>query len=83
MDLLYNIFTCTDRTLRDSEFDNLLCMYYDQLTSNIRKMGSDADELYSYDDFMDGLRICGNFALLTAPMLLLLSNSVRKMIRLW
>lgn len=71
LDILFYISISTDREERETEYGDLLRTYYEQLSSNIRKMGSDPDALYSYDDFMDGFRLCGNFGLLVAPVCLL------------
>lgn len=73
LDLHYNIFLSTDKQLRDAHYDDLLRLYYDQLSTNIRRMGSDPDALYSYDNFLEGLKACGNFAYLPIPNMLLLS----------
>lgn len=73
LDLLYHIFTSTDKQLRDAHYDDLLRLYYDQLATNIRKMGSDPNTLYTFDNLLEGFKQCGNFTPLTAPIVLLFS----------
>lgn len=36
-------------------------------------MGSDPEKLYSFDDFLDGMKSCGIFAYLPTPNILLIS----------
>lgn len=70
IDLLYNIFTSTDKALRDTDYDNLLKLYHDSLSKTVRLLGSNPDELFTLDDLKDEMKRCGNFALLLAPMLI-------------
>lgn len=70
MDLLYNLFTTTDKALRDFEYDNLLKGYYESLSKTVRLLGSNPDELFTFENLHDELKICGNYALILAPMLL-------------
>lgn len=73
IDLLYNIFTSTDKELREREYDNLLKIYHDSLSTTVKLLGSNSDELFTLNDLKDELRICGNYAFLLVPMLLSVS----------
>lgn len=73
IDLTYNLFTSTDKALRDKEYDNLLKVYYESLSETVRLLGSNPDELFTFDNLKEELKICGNYALITAPMLLQVS----------
>lgn len=68
-ELLYCIFTSTDKSTRDKHFESLLRIYYDRLATNIRKLGSDPTVLYPYEQLKRELPMCGDFLLLTLPML--------------
>lgn len=70
LDLLYNIFTATDKPFRDQHYEKLLKTYYSSLSDSIRKLGSDPDKLYTYENLKDQLRKFGKFALLCAPMII-------------
>lgn len=70
LDLLYNIFSGTDKKLREDHFETLLQTYYSSLSTNIRKLGSDPDKLYSYENFEMEMKKFGEFALLTGPMII-------------
>lgn len=72
-DLMYCIFTSTDKATRDKEFDYLLRIYYDRLSKNIQKLGSDPNVLYSYEQLKRELPLCGDFLLVLLPMLTQLS----------
>lgn len=73
VDLVYNLFTSTDSTLRDLEFDNLLNIYYESLSNMVRLLGSDPDELFTFKNLQDELKTCGIYALITGPMVIQIS----------
>lgn len=72
-DLLNNLISSTDKKTRDEEIGNLFRDYYEQLSSNIGKMGSDPMKLFPYDAFERELKLCGNIAFLMAPMIIEIS----------
>lgn len=69
LDLLYNIFSSTDKAFRDQHYSELLETYHTSLSATIRKLGSDP-ELYSYENFQHQLRRFGDFTLLCAPLII-------------
>lgn len=70
LDLLYNIFSSTDTSFRDQHYEKLLQTYYSSLSDTIRKLGSDPDKLYTYENFENQLRKFGRYALLCAPLII-------------
>lgn len=70
VDLIYHIFTSTDKTLRDAEYMNLLRHYHNSLSQTIRKLGSDSDKLFTFDNLLSEMKKAGNIAFLLAPMIL-------------
>lgn len=70
VDVLYNIFTSTDKEFRDQHYDTLLKTYYTSLSEMIRKLGSDPRKLYTYENLQSQLRKFGEYALLMAPMII-------------
>ncbi|XP_055321909.1 uncharacterized protein LOC129577979 [Sitodiplosis mosellana] len=75
IDLLYNLFTSTDKALRDKEYDNLLQFYHKSLSRTVQLLGSNPDELFTFDDLQSELKRCGNYALMLAPMLIQISQA--------
>lgn len=69
VDVLYNIFTSTDKQFRDQHYTTLLDTYYASLCDMIRKLGSDPQELYTFHDFQQQLAKFSEFALLYAPII--------------
>lgn len=69
VDILYNIFTSTDKKFRDQHYTTLLDTYYASLCEMIRKLGSDPNELYTFDTFQLQLAQFSEFALLYAPII--------------
>ncbi|XP_031631012.1 uncharacterized protein LOC116345636 isoform X2 [Contarinia nasturtii] len=72
LDILYHVFSSTDREFRDKHYDTLLKTYYRSLSETIEKLGSAPEKLYTYDDFQRQLRKFGAFTVLCAPLLILL-----------
>lgn len=70
-DVLYHIFSSTDKNFRKQHYDDLLMAYYSSLSQTIRKLGSDPEKLYSFSDFQKQLRKFSEFALMTCPFLIL------------
>lgn len=70
LDVLYNIFSATDKQFREQNYDKLLKTYYTSLSDTIRKLGSDPDKLYSWEDFQGQLRKFGEFSLLCGPFII-------------
>lgn len=68
IDLCNNIFTSTDKALRDKEYLNLLKHYHNSLSRTIRLLGSDPEKLFTFDNLLDEMKKCGTYALLVAPM---------------
>lgn len=73
IDLLYNLFSSTDKKTRDADFGHLMREYHNQLSSNIRKMGSDPEKLFPYEAFKAELKSSGNIGFLLVPMLIQVS----------
>lgn len=69
LDIVYFLFTSTDKTLRDAHIDEILHIYHDTLSAAMRRMGSDPDRLFSYADFQRDLNKFGRYGILIAPML--------------
>jgi len=70
LDLVYFLFSSTDKALRDAHYTEVLKLYHKSLSTVLNKLGSDAEKIFSYDDFQDQLKKFGCYALITAPMLL-------------
>lgn len=69
MDLQYNIFVCTDKAFRDKHFTKLLETYYSSLSQIVRRLGSDPEQLFTFEDLQEEMRKCGEFSLLFGPMI--------------
>lgn len=70
IDFLHCIFLSTDKNLRNEEYENLKHLYHSTLSNHIEKLGSSAEELFSYAEFESQLKRFGNFVLLTAPWMI-------------
>lgn len=70
IDLLYYLFIATDKALRANEYQNLLRHYHGSLSDTIRALGSDPDQLFTFDDLQSELKRFGKFAFLGTPIML-------------
>ena len=80
MDIVYLLFTCTTKKTRDVHYQSLLRGYFDELTSTLRALGCDPEEVVSWSVFQDQLKSHGRFgigmALVTTPLFLADSSEV-------
>lgn len=72
IDVLYHIFSSTDKPFRDQYYETLLKTYYKSLSDTIRKLGSDPNKMYTYDNLLMQMKKYGDYALLLAPMIILI-----------
>lgn len=70
IDLIYYIFTATDAEFRQQHYETLLKTYHFSLSEMIRKLGSDPDKLYTYENLKSQLKKFGKYALVCAPMII-------------
>lgn len=71
LDFLYHVFATTDGAFRKQHYETIMKTYYSSLSGNIRKLGSDPDKLYTYENFQNQLRKFGAFPLLLGPFVVL------------
>lgn len=55
-DLLYAIFIGSDKDFRRKEHQRLIKFYYDTLSTQIRRLGSDPNNVYPYSVFQEHLK---------------------------
>ncbi|KAE8751674.1 EcKinase 2 [Frankliniella occidentalis] len=74
LDIAYLVYCCTVREFRDKHLDKLLGEYHDQLSANLRRLGSDPDKVYSRETMQAQLRERMRFglgmAVMTVPLFL-------------
>lgn len=75
IDLVLNIFTSTDKTLRDKEYSNLLMCYFDSLSTTVELLGSNPSELFTFGNLNDEMKKYGNYALMLAPLIIQVSQA--------
>ncbi|OXU17970.1 hypothetical protein TSAR_008842 [Trichomalopsis sarcophagae] len=80
LDVVFFIYQCTDKKLRDRYYDTLLKEYYDVLTKTMKLLGTDADVHYSWETFQKEVKeqsLYGlMFALMNVPLSLIPENAV-------
>lgn len=70
-DLLLNIFNSTDSQIRKNHYKHLLKTYYSSLSETVKKLGSDPNKLFTYDDLQSQFKIFGQISLMrSAPLTL-------------
>lgn len=73
IDLCDIIFSCTDKAVRNEEYDNLIGSYHDSWAKSVKFLGSDPEKLFTLENLKDELKRCGNMVLIMMPMLIQLS----------
>lgn len=81
LDLIYNIFGATDKKFRDQHYEELLEAYYASLSGIVRRLGSNPDKLFTFNDLKDELRKFGQLAIYCAPMIIQIRVANAKDIR--
>lgn len=65
--------SCTDKPLRDREYTNLLKHYHNSLSNIVRKLGSDPEKLFTFEDLECQLKKFGKMAFVIGPLCLQLT----------
>lgn len=52
LDVSFFIYTCTEQSLREAHYNDLLKIYYDELNRAIALLGSDPNKLYPWELFI-------------------------------
>ncbi|XP_020298765.1 uncharacterized protein LOC109863003 [Pseudomyrmex gracilis] len=77
-DLSFLIYSCTSKSFRDQYYDDVLKIYYTELSSAIKSLGSDPEKIYPWDLFKKEVKdhfIFGlGVSLVTVPFSLLDSS---------
>lgn len=63
LDISFFIYACTTQDLREKYYDELIKYYYQQLSKQIKALGSDPDEIYSWNMFLDEVKKYSYFGL--------------------
>lgn len=56
LDLCFLIYSCTDKTLRDHHFDDLLKYYHQEVSRTVKVLDSDPEKIYPWSLFMSEVR---------------------------
>lgn len=68
-DIVFQIFSLTDKEFRDQHYEQLIQTYYESLSGIVRRLGSDPDQMFTYNDLLRELQKFGKYALVCAPMI--------------
>lgn len=70
LDIVYFIFTSTDKQLRTEQYENLIRIYYEHLSQHLTRLGSNPEKLFTFNDLLDQLKRFGRYGLVMATMLI-------------
>ncbi|XP_017767832.1 PREDICTED: uncharacterized protein LOC108556296 [Nicrophorus vespilloides] len=68
LDLIYFIFTCTSKELRDSHLQEMLQVYHKSLTDFLRQFSLDTEKVYPYSILQDHMRQFSAYGLMMTIM---------------
>lgn len=64
IDFLYQVWGSDDKAFREKHYDSIVEAYYQSMSDTIRKLGSDPDKLFTFNDLQNELRKFGRLAML-------------------
>ncbi|XP_031627329.1 uncharacterized protein LOC116343426 [Contarinia nasturtii] len=70
IDIVYFIFFCTTKELRDAHYDDFLKTYHETLSKHITKLGSDPETLFPYKLMLEHFHSLGKVGLILATVML-------------
>ncbi|XP_055296576.1 uncharacterized protein LOC129565584 [Sitodiplosis mosellana] len=70
IDIVYFIFCCTTKELRDAHYDDFLKAYHESLSAHIRRLGSDPEKLFPFAVMLEHFRKYAKFGLVLSTVLL-------------
>ncbi|XP_055302585.1 uncharacterized protein LOC129568559 [Sitodiplosis mosellana] len=70
IDIVYYVFCCTTKELRDAYYDELLHIYHDSLAAHMKRLGSDPETIFPYKLMMEHFRKFAKFGLVLSTVLL-------------
>lgn len=70
LDLVYFIFTSTDKQLRTENYENLLRTYYKHMSEHLTRLGSNPETVFTFNDLLGQLRRFGQYGLIMSTMLI-------------
>lgn len=70
LDIVFFIFSATDKQLRAENYDNLIRIYYKHLSQHLTRLGSNPEKLFTFKDLLDQLKKFGQYGLISASMVL-------------
>ncbi|XP_053682762.1 uncharacterized protein LOC128733151 isoform X2 [Sabethes cyaneus] len=70
LDLMYFIFSASNKAFRDQHYEDLMDCYYESLSSFLKRLGSDPERLFPRKALDQQLKQFGRFGLLMAVMIL-------------
>lgn len=75
LDVLYIIFSSTDKALRDKEYHYLIALYHKSMSNMVKLLGSDPEKLCSLENLKNELKRYGYIVPMMTPMLIQMSQS--------
>lgn len=69
IDVLHHIFGVTSKAYRDQHYETLLRTYHNALSETIKRLGSDPETLFTFDDLQSELKKFGDFPLALTPLI--------------
>lgn len=64
LDLAYNIYTSSDKDLRDNHLERLLDQYYKTFSEFVQRLGSRPEQLFPHEEFQKQWKAFGKFGML-------------------
>lgn len=78
LDVLYFLFTSTDKGLRSEHYNNLIRIYYKNLSEHLTRLGSNPDKIFTFNNLLGQLKKFGKFGICMPAMVLPMTSAESK-----
>ncbi|XP_031627331.1 uncharacterized protein LOC116343428 [Contarinia nasturtii] len=75
IDIIYFLFCCTTKELRDNYYEEMLNVYHVNLSTHMRRLGSNPDKLFPFTMLLEHCRKFAKFGLILSTALLPIMTS--------
>lgn len=70
LDVLYFLFTSTDKGLRWEHYDNFIRIYHKNLSEHLTRLGSNPDKIFTLNNLLGQLKKFGKFGICMTAMVI-------------
>lgn len=70
VDLLYFMFTSTEKKLRSEHYDNFIRIYYKNFAAHLTRLGTNPEKVFTFKNLLSQLKKFGKFGIVMPAMVI-------------